>query len=109
MYNDRPHQLLDKQAMQRPTFRPGGWSWRSAILGVVLSASLMPRADAQAVAIAQISGRVTDPSGAAIASAQIRATETGKQQVHTTLSDSDGRYVIPNLPVGAYKLDVTAP
>jgi hypothetical protein len=87
------------------------FSNRSRLTTFVLASIvvLVPRADAQAVAIAQLAGRITDPSGAAVASAQIRAIETGKQQVHTTSSDSDGRYVIPNLPVGAYRLEITAP
>jgi hypothetical protein len=77
-----------------------------AIFTAVLST---PQAHAQSVAIAQVSGRVTDPSGAAIASAQVKAIETGKQQVATTATDSDGRFVLPNLPVGNYRLEVIAP
>ena len=67
-----------------------------------------PRAEAQAVAIAQVAGRVTDPSGAPVAGAQVRIVETGKQQVHTTASDDQGRYTFPNLPIGSYRLEVQA-
>src|SRR5947208_6423371 len=63
--------------------------------------------DAQAVAIAEIGGTVTDPSGAPIAGAQVRITEMEKQQVRTTVSDAQGRYTLPNLPVGPYRLEVT--
>ena len=47
--------------------------------------------------------------GAPVANAQVKMTETDKQQVHNTVSDPQGRYALPNLPVGAYKLEVTAP
>jgi hypothetical protein len=63
---------------------------------------------AQAVAIAEVTGTVSDPSGAAVASAQVKITETDKQQVRTTVTDSQGRYTLPNLPVGPYRLEVQA-
>ena len=66
------------------------------------------RAFAQAVASAQIHGAIADPSGAVIANAQIKATQTETRQVRTTLSNSDGSYVLPNLPVGPYTLEVTS-
>jgi hypothetical protein len=65
--------------------------------------------NAQAVSIAELGGTVTDPSGAPISGAQVRATETEKQQVRNTVSDSQGRYTLPNLPVGPYRLEVTGP
>jgi cytoskeletal protein RodZ len=74
----------------------------------VLSWLALPSsARAQAVAIAQLSGNVTDPSGSAIANAQVRMIETEKQAVHTTVTDAQGQYVLPGLPVGPYRLEVT--
>jgi hypothetical protein len=67
-----------------------------------------PRARAQAVAIAEIDGYITDPSGRAIAGAQVKATELDKDQVHNTVSDATGRYALPNLPVGNYRLEVAS-
>jgi hypothetical protein len=61
---------------------------------------------AQSSAIAQVSGTVTDSSGAAIAGAQVSMTEIAKQSVHSTTSDSTGNYTLPNLPVGIYRLEV---
>ncbi len=63
---------------------------------------------AQAVAVAQVSGTVTDASGSAIPNAQVRMTETDKQTVHSTTTDATGTYVLPNLPVGPYKLEAQA-
>ena len=47
---------------------------------------------AQAVAIGQVSGVVTDPSGSAISNAAVMMTEIEKQTVRSTLSDSSGLY-----------------
>ena len=40
--------------------------------------------------------------------AQIRAIQTDTGQVRTTVSANDGSYVLPNLPIGAYRLEVSA-
>ena len=69
--------------------------------------ALPSSARAQAVAIAQVSGNVTDPTGGAIANAQVRMIETEKQAVHSTVTDAQGQYVLPGLPVGPYRLEVT--
>src|SRR5271165_5629697 len=65
-------------------------------------------AHAQVTAVAQVSGTVSDPTGASIANAQIIMTEIDKHSVHTTLSDASGSYTLPNLPVGRYRLEVKA-
>ena len=80
-----------------------------AVLAILSAGWFAPSIEAQAVANAQVTGRVTDSSGAPVTAAQVKAIETGKQQVHTTSSDDQGRYVIPNLPVGSYVLEVQAP
>jgi len=64
------------------------------------------RLNAQTTAVAQVSGTVTDQSGAAISGAQVSMTETDKSLVRTTVSDANGGYVLPNLPVGPYRLEV---
>src|SRR5258707_1245341 len=65
-------------------------------------------ARAQAVAVAEISGTVTDPTGSAIVGAQIKVVEVDRQIPHATTSDATGHYVLPNLPVGPYTLEVSA-
>ena len=79
-----------------------------AIFGIVLMGVFAPPMAAQSVAIAQVSGRVLDPTGAPIAGAQVRIIETGKQQRHETASDGEGRYTFPNLPIGSYRMEVQA-
>src|SRR5579864_3665638 len=77
-------------------------------LSTICCLTLPSLARAQAVAIAQISGAVTDQSGSAIPNAQVRMIETGKQSVRTTVTNAQGQYVLPSLPVGPYQLEVKA-
>ncbi len=65
-------------------------------------------ARAQAVAVAEVSGTITDPSGGVLPSVQVVMTETDKQLTRTTLTDTSGHYTLTNLPVGPYRLDVKA-
>jgi len=60
------------------------------------------------VAVAEVSGQVSDPSGMAIAGAQVKIIETEQQTARNTTSNEQGRYALPNLPVGPYRLEVTA-
>jgi hypothetical protein len=67
-----------------------------------------PHAMAQSVAVAEVDWHVTDPSGQAVVGATVKMTEIDKQQVRTVSSDSTGRFAMPNLPVGSYRLEVTS-
>ena len=71
-----------------------------------LSISLGVLAWAQAVSTSQINGTVQDGSGAVLPGAEITATQTETGAVRMTLSDETGSYVLLNLPVGPYKLEV---
>src|SRR6266849_64165 len=75
-----------------------------ALLLVVLAAP----ARAQAVAVAEVSGTITDASGGALPNAQVMMTETGKQLSRSTITDATGHYILTNLPVGPYILEVKA-
>ena len=78
------------------------------VAGLILFLSAAPAVMAQAVAVAQVSGAVTDRSGGAVVGAAVTMTETDKQIVRSTLTDSSGSYTLANLPVGPYKLEVKA-
>src|SRR6266403_5829 len=58
--------------------------------------------------LGSIVGRVTDPSGAAVASAKVIATELGTGFSRSATSDTDGLYVIPSLHPATYSLSVEA-
>jgi hypothetical protein len=80
-------------------------TWMIAIILILVSPTLVL---AQAVANAQIHGVISDSTGAVIPSAQIKATQTETGQVRTTVSGTEGSYVLPDLRVGPYRLEVTA-
>jgi hypothetical protein len=64
---------------------------------------------AQASAInGEITGTVTDPSGAAIAGASVQVTNTDTGLKQTARSGDSGLYRVTLLPLGAYELEVTA-
>ncbi|PYU66883.1 MAG: TonB-dependent receptor, partial [Acidobacteria bacterium] len=67
---------------------------------------LSSNAAAQQVKVAQVSGRVTDGTGAAVAGAAVKMLETLRNIEHTAATDEQGQYVLPGLPVGPYQLEV---
>jgi hypothetical protein len=54
---------------------------------------------------AQIAGRVTDPAGGFVASAQIRVLNANGREVMRTMSDDRGQYGISGLADGIYQLE----
>jgi hypothetical protein len=59
-----------------------------------------------AQATAQLTGRITDESGAVLPGVTVTATQTDTGLARTAVSDGAGAYVITNLPTGPYRLDV---
>jgi len=55
----------------------------------------------------QINGAVHDPSGLAVPGAQVTATQTGTGAARTATTGADGQYVLPNLPIGPYQLEIS--
>ena len=54
---------------------------------------------------AQISGTVTDPSGAVLPGVEITATQTATGLVRATITNETGSYVLPNLAIGPYRVE----
>jgi hypothetical protein len=55
-----------------------------------------------------ISGTVTDPNGAVVTGADVKATNLDTAAERTTTSDGDGHFVFTFLPPGRYRVEVTA-
>ena len=55
-----------------------------------------------------ISGTVTDPQGAVVSGAQVKATQVETASVLTTTSDSSGSFRFNLIPAGTYKVEVSA-
>src|ERR1700679_3367974 len=54
-----------------------------------------------------ITGTVTDPTGLAVAGANVQARNTETGVIYTGASTAAGNYTVPNVPVGTYELSVT--
>ena len=55
-----------------------------------------------------INGTVSDPSGAVVPNAQVKATEVATGIDHNTVTTSDGQFSLQDIPLGFYKVSVTA-
>jgi hypothetical protein len=69
--------------------------------------ALASAAWAQAGATSQVSGTIQDSSGGVIAGAQVKLIQTDTGAVRSVASKADGSYLLPNLPIGPYRLEVS--
>ena len=53
-----------------------------------------------------MTGTITDSSGAVVAGAQVNVTNQGTSELRTTTTDSNGYYIIPQLPPGIYSISI---
>ena len=61
---------------------------------------------AWAQATAQLNGRVTDESSAVLPGVTVTITQTDTGFTRSAVTDETGNWVMPNLPIGPYKLEV---
>src|SRR5207249_4003865 len=71
--------------------------------------SVMTCGSVWAQATAQISGAVQDQSGAVLPGSEITATQTDTGISRMTVTNETGYYVLPNLPLGPYRLEAGLP
>lgn len=70
---------------------------RISTLILITSATLLAQ-----VGTSSLSGTVIDPSGAVVPKASVALTSSEQTFTRTTITGSDGVYVIPTLPPGTY-------
>ena len=75
-------------------------------LGVVII-GLLTSAAAWGQATAQMHGTVQDASGSAVPGAEVKATQTETGLSRTVMAGADGGFVLTNLPLGPYQIEVT--
>jgi hypothetical protein len=80
---------------------------RVCSIGVVVL--FLTSAVAFAQATAQLSGRVADDSGGVLPGVSVTVVQTDTGFTRTTVTDASGTYVLPNLPIGPYRLEVMLP
>jgi hypothetical protein len=73
-------------------------------LGLALTSGL----NAQGVTSATMLGTVTDSGGAVVPNASIQVKNGGTGQVQRVATDGQGRYSVPELPVGDYEAQASA-
>ena len=90
----------------RPLRKTAGVLPRLAGLVVVLVlACILPL---RAATGGSISGTIADPSGAVIPGASLKLINMAQQTTYRAVSDRQGTYSFPNLPVGHYELTISA-
>ena len=99
-------QVLDcyRTVFSRPTKSPD-MSRAPIILPLVLLLSAIP---ALGQGLGSIVGTVVDPSGAAIGSAKVTATQAGTNFSRIAISEADGSFVLSSLNPAAYVLTIEA-
>jgi hypothetical protein len=70
---------------------------------IAIFASSIALCAQETLTTASVTGRVLDPSGAAIPQVSVTALEVATNQTRTIQTDSQGRFRIPFLPVGMYR------
>src|SRR5467141_4802323 len=79
----------------------------SVVLAILLSSFACATVWAQSTA--QINGTVRDQSGAVLPGVQVTATQTATGLARSAVTDETGSYILPNLPVGPYRLEAALP
>lgn len=79
----------------------------NVLLCVLALVIVAPFANAQ-LSTASLSGTVTDPSGAVVPNAKIVLMQTSTNFTRTSVSKADGSFHEEFLPVGPYKIEVSA-
>jgi hypothetical protein len=80
---------------------------RRSVLVLVVASLTSPAL--RAATGGSISGTVVDPTGAVVAGATLRLVNTAQHTVYQVISDKQGIYSFPNLPVRHYELTISAP
>ena len=74
------------------------------VLGLLLSGVAVAQSDR-----GTITGTISDPAGAVVASAAVEARNIETGAVYPVATSTTGNYTIPQLPAGTYELTVTVP
>src|SRR5260370_483002 len=78
------------------------------VVALCILALITPNGHGQTLTTGQISGTVTDPSGAVVPRAQVTVSNTNTGIKRTAESNSDGYYLVPLLDPGTYVVTITA-
>jgi hypothetical protein len=91
--------------------RPAALAVLPPLCAVFLSffAAPAPMRAQESVTNASITGRVLDPTGAVIPHVTVTALHSSTNQAYTAQTDAQGRFRLPYLPIGQYRIRCQAP
>ena len=78
-------------------------------IGMLVAGLFLSQATGFSQGFGSIVGTVTDPSGAAVASAKIKVTDETTAGVRETTANSQGYFVVPSLRPSTYSVAIEAP
>src|SRR5205823_11934374 len=77
------------------------------VIGLFVSTMISVTGWAQSTAT--ISGSVKDTTGAVLPGVEVKVMQTETSVSRTTVTNETGSYVLPNLPLGPYRLEAALP
>ena len=85
-------------------------SWKKSLLSLLAIGFILSCASSLSaqVTTGTISGSVTDPNGAVVTGATVKATNLETNAVRDSISDDDGHFAFTLMPPGRYRIDVSA-
>jgi Carboxypeptidase regulatory-like domain/TonB dependent receptor len=92
------------RAARRNPIRTGRWGGYTGVLALLVSSTV----SMWAAANGSISGTLSDPSGSVVPAAAITLVNTALKSEFKTISNGQGFYSFPSLPVGHYDLTIRA-
>jgi outer membrane receptor protein involved in Fe transport len=86
----------------------GGHARSAAGIVLALVLASTGRLNAQGVTSGTLLGTVTDSAGAVVPNASIQVKNVATGQVQQVQTDAQGRYTVPDLPIGNYEVQASA-
>src|SRR3954470_1467070 len=78
------------------------------LYALLIAAAIAPSLMAQSLVSGDLTGTVTDPSGAVVPNASVTAKNAATGATRTTVSNASGAYRFALLPPGSYSVAATA-
>ena len=78
------------------------------LASLALLSFMSTAAHAQTAQTGALKGTVTDPTGSVVQAVAVKVTSKRTGQVRTTMSQSNGTYLVPLLPPGDYSVEISA-
>jgi hypothetical protein len=83
--------------------------FHSAWIFLTVTLLLVGTGNSQTAGTGNIQGTISDPTGAVVQNSSVAIIDSATGVQHKTTAGADGLYSFPNIPIGIYNLDVSAP